>query len=110
MSISTTVLNPTHGKSTEFDVSIVIVETWKGPRVSEVHGSMTDLYNDPSIEGRNVTSCGAPISLGFVVVLTNDTRPVFATCDHNAWMIDEIEIDDMREYVTTKLEGGVDDT
>jgi hypothetical protein len=67
---------------------------------------MNHIYNDPETEGTVVSSCSTPISLGWVIVLTDDTRPRFSPCNKNAWMIDEDEINDMREFVSSELSGG----
>src|SRR5690606_23713666 len=77
---------PVHASYTEFEVNIEVLETWKGPEASDVRASMNEIYNDPSESSRAMSSCSAPVPLGFrglVVLLTSDIKPVLSTCIHN---------------------------
>ncbi len=96
---------PIHGETVEFDVLITVYESWKGLPDSQITGSMRAIYNDPSLPSQVFSSCSTPVWVeNYVVVLTSEARPIFHTCDHNAWMIDVNEIDEMRIKVLEMLE------
>jgi len=98
---------PVHASYVEFELNIDVVETWKGSEASDVRASMNEIYNDPSESSRAVSSCSAPVPLGFrglVVLLTSDVKPVLSTCIHNVWLIDETEVEETREFVNSELE------
>jgi len=98
---------PVHGNYTEFEVNIEVVETWKGTEASAVRASMNEIYNDPSESTRAISSCSAPLPLGFrgfVVLLTSDVKPAFSTCIHNVWLIDEKVVDETRGFVSSEMD------
>ena len=67
---------------------------------------MNEIYNDPSAPGRTVSSCSAPIPLefgGLVVLLTNEAKPALVSCIHKAWLVDETEVNEMREFVNSEM-------
>lgn len=99
--------NPKHGHWTDFEIDIAVLETWKGPGLADVIGTMRAVYSDPDVDFVDGSPCGALIPQryqGFVVIPSNDANPTFNKCEHNAWIIEELETGQLRDLVRSKLQ------